>query len=100
MAGSRTLKTLVGLGVLVAIAAGAAFVFWPQIFAAIEEDAIWSEKADHWHLYSSGKTLPGTVADGRPVLPAFPAHSLGSWQGFMSKSEHSQPTCMAPYDEG
>ena len=60
MAGSRTLKTLVGLGVLVAVAAGAAFMFWPQIFAAIEEDAIWSEKADHWHLYSSGKTLPGT----------------------------------------
>jgi murein L,D-transpeptidase YafK len=60
MAGSRTLKTLVGLGVLVAVAAGAAFVFWPQIFAVIEEDAIWSEKADHWHLYSSGKTLPGT----------------------------------------
>ena len=60
MTGSRTLKTLVGLGVLVAIAAGAAFVFLPQIFAAIEEDAIWSEKADHWHLYSSGKTLPGT----------------------------------------
>lgn len=60
MAGSRTLKTLVGLGVLVAVAAGAAFVFWPQIFAAIEEDAIWSDKADHWHLYSSGKTLPDT----------------------------------------
>ena len=60
MARSRTLKTLVVLGVLVAIAAGAAFVFWPQIFAMLEEEAIWSEKSDRWHLYASGKTLPGT----------------------------------------
>jgi murein L,D-transpeptidase YafK len=47
--------------VLVAVAACAAFVFWPQIFAAIEEEAIWSKKADHWHLYSDGRLpLPGT----------------------------------------
>jgi murein L,D-transpeptidase YafK len=60
MAGSRTLKTLVVLGVLIAIAAGTAFVFWPQIFAMLEEEAIWSEKSDRWHLYASGKALPGT----------------------------------------
>ena len=60
MAGSRTLKTLVVLGVLVAIAAGATFVFWQPIFAMLEEEAIWSEKSDRWHLYASGKTLPGT----------------------------------------
>jgi murein L,D-transpeptidase YafK len=60
MAKSRTLKTLVVLGVLVAIAASAAFVFWPQIFAMLEEEAIWSQKSDRWHLYASGKTLPGT----------------------------------------
>ncbi len=57
---SRTLKTLVVLGALVALAAGGAFVFWPQIFAMLEEEAIWSEKAERWHLYASGKTLPGT----------------------------------------
>ena len=60
MLSSRTLKTLVVLGVLIAVAAGTAFVLWPQIFALIEEEAIWSEKADHWHLYANGKTLPGT----------------------------------------
>ncbi len=60
MAESRTLKALVVLGVLVAITAGAAFLFWPQIFAMLEEEAIWSEKSGRWHLYASGKTLPGT----------------------------------------
>jgi murein L,D-transpeptidase YafK len=57
---NRTLKTLVVLGVLLAAAAGGLFVFWPQISAFIEEEAIWSEKADHWRLYASGKSLPGT----------------------------------------
>jgi len=60
MSKNRTLKTLVALGVLLAIAAGGLFVFWPQIYAFIEEGAIWSEKADHWRLYASGKPLPGT----------------------------------------
>jgi murein L,D-transpeptidase YafK len=57
---NRTLKTLVVLGVLLAAAAGGLFVFWPQIYAFIEEEAIWTEKADHWRLYASGKSLPGT----------------------------------------
>lgn len=68
MSSSRTLKTLVVLGVSIAVAAGAAFVFWPQIFAMLEEEAIWSMKADHWRTYSSGQTLPGT-----PDLQNLPA---------------------------
>lgn len=60
MSKSRTLKTLAVLGVLIAVIAGGLFVFWPQIFAFLEEEAIWSKKAEHWQLYSSGKTLPGT----------------------------------------
>lgn len=61
MAKSRTLKTLALLGVLVAITAGGAFLFWPQIFAAIEEELIWSKKADHWQQYAASRLpLPGT----------------------------------------
>jgi murein L,D-transpeptidase YafK len=59
---SRTLKTVLVLGVLLVVAGGAAFVLWPQIFAFIEEEAIWAKKAEHWQLYASGKTLPGTPA--------------------------------------
>ncbi len=57
---SRTLKTLVVLGVLAAVTAGAAVLFWPQIFAWIEEEAIWSTKADHWRAHAAGQKLPGT----------------------------------------
>ncbi len=46
----RPLKALVVLGVLVAIAGGALFAFWPQIFALIEEELICSEEGKRWAL--------------------------------------------------
>ena len=79
----RPLKALIVLGVLVAVAGGALFAFWPQIFALYDEELIWSRKASHWHSYADGKLpLPGTpdlasldkrlsaagVSRGAPVL--------------------------------
>ncbi|HEX9882290.1 MAG TPA: murein L,D-transpeptidase family protein [Hyphomicrobium sp.] len=57
---SRPLKTIIFLGLLVAIAGGALFAFWPQIFSLIEDELIYREKAKRWKLASSGQTLPGT----------------------------------------
>ncbi len=65
---SRQLKALLILGVLVAIIGGALFAFWPQIFALIESELIYAEKAKRWGLASTGQTLPGT-----PDLKNLPA---------------------------
>lgn len=57
---TRTLRALIFLAVLIAVAAGAVIVYWPQIFAMLEQEAIRSERAERWRLASSGQTLPGT----------------------------------------
>jgi murein L,D-transpeptidase YafK len=57
---SRPLKTIIFLGVLVAIAGGALFAFWPRIFSLIESELIYQEKAKRWVLASAGRTRPGT----------------------------------------
>jgi hypothetical protein len=57
---SRWPVALTIVGALIALAAGFAFVFWPQIFALIEDEMIYRTKANHWRLASSGNTLPGT----------------------------------------
>ena len=46
------------LGALVAVAAGFGYIFWPQIFALIEEEMIFADKARNWAAYSAGETLP------------------------------------------
>jgi len=57
---SRSLKFVLFLGVLVVLVGGALSLYWPQIYAFIETERIWAEKAKHWKLASSGQTLPGT----------------------------------------
>jgi murein L,D-transpeptidase YafK len=58
---STAFKTFLAIAALVAIAGAGALIFWPQIFAAIEEERIWSTKASHWHSYAGGQLpLPGT----------------------------------------
>lgn len=57
---SRPLKAILFLGVLIAIAGGALFAFWPQIFSLIEREAIRAERVKRWGLASVGQTLPGT----------------------------------------
>lgn len=47
-------------GALVAVAAGISYIFWPQIFALIEEEMIYADKARNWAEYSAGKSLSGT----------------------------------------
>ena len=48
------------LGALVAVAAGFSYIFWPQIFALIEEEMIYADKARNWAAYSAGESLAGT----------------------------------------
>ena len=48
------------LGVLIVAAAGLSYLFWPQIYALIEDEMIYATKATHWGRYSAGETLPGT----------------------------------------
>ncbi len=48
------------VGALVAVAAGFGYIFWPQIFALIEEEMIYADKARNWAEYSAGKSLSGT----------------------------------------
>lgn len=57
---SRWPVALTIVGALIALAAGFAFVFWPQIFALIEQELIYAKKARHWKLASAGEPLPGT----------------------------------------
>jgi murein L,D-transpeptidase YafK len=57
---SRPLKTIIFLGVLIAIAGAALFAFWPQIYSLIESELIYREKAKRWGLASTGQALPGT----------------------------------------
>ena len=47
----RTLPVILASGILIAIAAGGLFVFWPQIYSFYEEEMIWAKKAAHWHRY-------------------------------------------------
>jgi len=56
----RSLTVVVLLGVLVVAAAGAAVLYWPQIFAMLEQEAIRAERIKRWTLASAGGTLPGT----------------------------------------
>jgi murein L,D-transpeptidase YafK len=48
------------IGALVAVAAGFSYIFWPQIFALIDEEMIYADKARNWAEYSAGKSLSGT----------------------------------------
>lgn len=48
------------IGALVAVVAVISYIFWPQIFALVEDEMIYADKARHWGLYSAGETLPGT----------------------------------------
>ncbi len=57
---SRSLKVVIFLGVLTAIVGGAFFAFWPRVFALIESELVWAEKARRWKLASTGQILPGT----------------------------------------
>jgi len=57
---SRWRVALTIVGALVALTVVLAFVFWPQIFALIEDELIYTDKATHWALTSAGKELPGT----------------------------------------
>jgi murein L,D-transpeptidase YafK len=57
---SRSLKSVIVLGVLAAIVGGVLFAFWPQIFSMVEAELIYQQKAKRWLLASSGQTLPGT----------------------------------------
>jgi murein L,D-transpeptidase YafK len=57
---SRSLTVIVLLGVLFVVAVGAAVVYWPQIFALIEAEAIRAERVKRWTLAKAGQTLPGT----------------------------------------
>jgi murein L,D-transpeptidase YafK len=57
---SRSLTAILLLGVLIAVAGGVVFAFWPQIFAMLEDEMIYASKARNWGLYAAGKTLPGT----------------------------------------
>jgi murein L,D-transpeptidase YafK len=56
----RSLKALIVAGVLIALTAGVLFVYWPQIYAMIEQEMIRAERAKRWALASAGQTLPGT----------------------------------------
>lgn len=46
--------------VLVAGIAALGFIFWPQIYALIEDEMIYQQKASNWRAYAAGETLPGT----------------------------------------
>jgi murein L,D-transpeptidase YafK len=48
------------IGALVAVVAVISYIFWPQIFALVEDEMIYADKARHWGLYSAGETLAGT----------------------------------------
>lgn len=48
------------LAALVFVAAGAGYFFWPQIFAFIDDELIYRQKAGNWAKYAAGETLPGT----------------------------------------
>jgi len=54
------LKTLVVVGVLAAIIAGALVAFWPQLFELYESEMIRAKRIEHWTLASTGQTLPDT----------------------------------------
>jgi murein L,D-transpeptidase YafK len=61
MSKGRTLPVILASGILIAIAAGGLFVFWPQIYSFYEEEMIWAKKAAHWHSYDNGSLpLAGT----------------------------------------
>lgn len=61
MAGrTRSSFVLALLAALVVAAVGAGLFFWPQIFAFIEDELIYAQKAGNWAKYSAGETLPGT----------------------------------------
>ncbi len=36
------------------------FFYWPQIYALIEDELIYQQKASNWKAYAAGETLPGT----------------------------------------
>jgi len=57
---SRSLTAVILLGVLVAVTAGIIIAYWPQIFAAIEQEIIRAERVKRWSLASARQTLPGT----------------------------------------
>jgi murein L,D-transpeptidase YafK len=57
---SRSLTAVVFFGVLFVVAAGALIVYWPQIFALIEAEAIRAERVKRWTLATAGQQLPGT----------------------------------------
>jgi murein L,D-transpeptidase YafK len=40
--------------------AAVSFIFWPQIYALIEDELIYRHKARNWRTYAAGETLPGT----------------------------------------
>lgn len=46
--------------VLAAGIAAFGFIFWPQIYALIEDELIYQQKAGNWRTYAAGGTLPGT----------------------------------------
>ncbi len=58
MSRRRSLTAVLLLGIL--IAGGVAYALWPQIYALIEDEVIYAEKAKRWGLASTGQTLPGT----------------------------------------
>jgi murein L,D-transpeptidase YafK len=48
------------LGAIVAVVVGAGYFFWPQIFAFIDDELIYRQKAGNWAKYAAGEALPGT----------------------------------------
>lgn len=48
-----------GVALLAGIAA-VSFFFWPQIYALLEDELIYQQKASNWKAYAAGETLPGT----------------------------------------
>ncbi|MCZ7593776.1 MAG: murein L,D-transpeptidase [Hyphomicrobium sp.] len=53
---------------MLAAVAGLTYLFWPQIFAMIEDELIYAQKSSNWARYSAGESLPGT-----PDLKNLPA---------------------------
>ncbi|WP_072370455.1 murein L,D-transpeptidase family protein [Hyphomicrobium sp. NDB2Meth4] len=57
----RRWPAALAFGALVLVSIGAfAFFFWPQIYALLEEELIYRQKAHNWKTYAAGETLPGT----------------------------------------
>jgi len=58
--GRRFSRILAILATLVVAIIALGFLYWPQIYALIEDELIYQQKASNWRTYAAGRTLPGT----------------------------------------